>query len=244
MEEKIKKTQRGRPRKSPMSSDLRHAIIVLLYALENKLKEDGQIENEIETLLIGSAWNSVYEHILKTNRNIWGTSRYNDSPNCGCDFFKNLINIKKGKDDCDYPSIRALDILVQYAFHDNKSFQGWKWSDYFEIFEQNRFDNTLFFAPDRIIVNELKKNEILIIGWIPQHFYVMQYLGNYKFIILIAGDGMILSKGDEFYAESFGIEYPTFKQTVKNADGTSIEMNFPAYAFPYISYVPHPIESL
>lgn len=244
MEISSNKGRRGRPRKVSVNNETRLAITILLYALEDKLKEDGVIENNIETLLIGSAWDEAFEHILKENRKIWGRWQYEDRPKCGCDFFKNLINIKKGKENCDHPLSKSLVLLVQYAFHNDTHFQGWKWTDFLEIFKQNCFDNTLFFAPDKIIVNSLEMDEILIIGWIPQHFYIMQYRGNYKFKILLAGDGMSHSKGDEFYAESFGIEYPTFKQPVKNSDGNLSEKEFPAYALPYLSYKPHPIEFL
>lgn len=90
MEISSNKGRRGRPRKVSVNNETRLAITILLYALEDKLKEDGVIENNIETLLIGSAWDEAFEHILKENRKIWGRWQYEDRPKCGCDFFKNL----------------------------------------------------------------------------------------------------------------------------------------------------------
>lgn len=237
---------RGRPPKQPLSQNIRLAITVLLYGLEKKLQENGVISNGIDCITSKKVSYAVTEELLNVNKRIWRNSEGHERYEFHQDTFKNLMRIKNEKDNCDMPRISTLDAIVQYVFGDNIDTNAWSWNDYYKIFHNNLGSSVAFIDPSSIKVETLDVNEMIILGWIPAHFYLLQYLGDYKFRVVIAGDGMLRKMGEEFYATSFSISFPTSNGTLVCKDGSKIDITFPSYAPPFISFIPpiNPIEIL
>lgn len=241
-----KQQKRGRPTETPLTDSERLAITVLVYGLEVQFRKDGLLDSSIFHPNF-SKWEELRSGIIKRLKSQCNRVDSNlDLEQLGqIDFFKNLLKIAKGSNEtCKRPMIKNLDILVQYTF--SSIGIGWKWSDYKAIFDRESVPELTqsFFNPSSVNVSTLEIGQEIVIGWIPQHFYLLEYLGNYGFKVLVAGDGMLHSKGDEFFAESFLISYPKTKLTYKTQDGEDRTIEYPSYKLPELSYIPHIFENL
>lgn len=240
MEEKNdKKRGRGRPPKKPIDNVTRLALTVLGYALEQRFVEENVIENSIGELISKSRYTDLDKKIKRFNDSKRKLSRYETEEfKLSLDFWKNFLKVIKGENDCDWPRERTLDKFVQYTFTDeDDEILGLTWRDYLSIFNQYKDSySVVYFEPEHIKVDKLTPEQYFIVGWVPQHFYLMQYKGNYTFEIKIAGDGMVHKKGDliratRFYVHPAILEFSQGNKTYK----------VPAYAPPEIAFDP-PIE--
>lgn len=234
MEEKNdKKRGRGRPQKKPIDPITRSALMAFGIAFEQRLIEENHIENSIDELITKSRYSGLSEKIEKFIISKRKLNRYQTEEfNLQLDFWKNFIKAIKGKEDCDWPRERTLDKLIQFTFTNDDEVLGLTWRDYLAIF--NRYKDSFsvtYFAPELINVENLYPQQLIIMGWVPQHFYIMQYKGDYTFEIKIAGDGMVHKRGDKIRAVCFFVQSAIEKLVI--GDQT---ITIPAYAPPYISY--------
>ncbi len=70
-----------------------------------------------------------------------------------------------------------------------------------------------FFTPFKITSSELDKGNCVEIGWNPNRYIVLEYLGDNRFIIQ-RSENSKLAKGDEFTITTFMMGYPLYISSV------------------------------
>ncbi len=78
------------------------------------------------------------------------------------------------------------------------------WEAYKEA-AQKRIHSDPLFNPEDIKVDKLKEGEIRTIGWYPNRYVKIKYLGNYQFEV-VECKGMNKSKGEKIIAKRFGLQ--------------------------------------
>lgn len=79
------------------------------------------------------------------------------------------------------------------------------WDDYLE---KMKMSEEVLFDPMDIQVSLLKTDEIIVIGWYPDHYIKAKYIGNSTFDVLEASIHMKKQAGQQFKAKRFELSYP------------------------------------
>ncbi|MFR9524472.1 MAG: hypothetical protein SNH94_07865 [Rikenellaceae bacterium] len=100
------------------------------------------------------------------------------------------------------PRRYTLDVLSKYIGRkDFTTFCEW-------LCEQNLSDSD-FFSSKKIVSAELKKGVRVEIGWSPDRYIILQYLGDNRFVVE-SSENSKLTVGDEFTTTSFMLDYPIY----------------------------------
>ena len=154
----------------------------------------------------------------------------------GWDFWKNLINICCDKEDIDHPTPAYLDVLVRFTFN------GKTWEDFTDsisnLLSFSDWDidlNIGWYCPvEDITPDKLNVGEIILLGWFPVHFFVLEYLGKSEFKVLYAPSGHHLAVESTFTASGFKVDF-NWRESKRIIDGTEELCKIPQYAPPTIS---------
>jgi len=100
------------------------------------------------------------------------------------------------------PRMNTLDILSVYVGFENfKGFCDW--------LKQSVRYNSSFFGTKQIVSDELTTGQELEIGWAPNRYLRLSYMGDGMFEVVEARESKLL-RGDKFIASSFFMGHPLF----------------------------------
>lgn len=80
-----------------------------------------------------------------------------------------------------------------------------------------------FFDPLELKVESMEVGKSYIVGWFPQYYILVEYIGKYKFRIIDCSSNSKLQVGDEKEIYGFGIVYTTHMDTVYDDLGREYE---------------------
>lgn len=134
-----------------------------------------------------AAFRVIYEYINRNTKSTGG------SPMPEIKTLKRAWNYKSEKTS---PSIATRNKLAEALQYDG-------WEAYKEA-AQKRVHSEPLFDPTDIKVDKLIEGEVKTIGWYPNRYCKIKYLGNYQFEV-VECKGMNKSKGEKFTAKRFGL---------------------------------------
>ena len=97
------------------------------------------------------------------------------------------------------------------------------WDSFCDIKSRQTTLNS-FFDPLEFKVEKMTLGESYIIGWFPQHYVELNYLGNYKFKIVDCSSDINLKIGDDMEIYGFGIVYLKHMDSVYDNSGKKFEV--------------------
>lgn len=127
-------------------------------------------------------------------------------------FFNGTINENRGKEN-------RLNILTRSL--------GYSGFDEFCVKYKEKCNPNNLFDPFSIVVERLEKGEKVMLGWYPEYYGLVEYLGNYRFRI-IEENGLLSSKGKEFEAIAFDV-VSTYYMTKAYDNKLEKEINVDGY---------------
>ena len=97
------------------------------------------------------------------------------------------------------PRLSTLNALSRYNGY----------ADFYQYcnYRNNDSNSSSFFSTCQVIASEMKPGKILEIGWPPNRYLQLKYLGNNHFVVAVSLNSK-LQKGDEFVASVFELEQP------------------------------------
>lgn len=134
-----------------------------------------------------AAFRVIHEYIKRNTETIKG------SPMPDIKTLKRAWNYKSEKTS---PGAATRNKLAESLGYDG-------WEAYKEA-AQKRIHSEPLFDPEDIKVDKLKEGEVRIIGWYPNRYCKIRYLGNYQFEV-VECKGMNKSKGEKITAKRFGV---------------------------------------
>ncbi len=235
--QKINK-KRGRPRKKTLSDIEKWGIKILMGCLEQQLIDAMVITGGLNSLKYKVSFNeSINEYII--NKLSYNNEKSNNQEKIelgGWDFWKNLINICSDKEDIDHPTPAYLDVLVRFTFN------GKTWEDFTDSISNllsfsdwDEKTNIGWYCPiENVTPDKLNVKQIIMLGWFPIHFFVLEYLGKSEFKVLYAPSGHHLVAESTFTASGFKVDF-SWRESKRIIDGTEELCKTPQYAPPTIS---------
>ncbi len=104
------------------------------------------------------------------------------------------------------PRHYTLDVLSKYIGHkDFDSFCQW--------LSDQKFSDSDFFTSQRVISTELEYGTIVEIGWSPDRYITLRYLGENRFRVL-SSENSKLMEADELSVATFMLGYPLYIPSV------------------------------
>ncbi len=134
-----------------------------------------------------AAFRAIYEYIKSNTQTTAG------SPMPDIKTLKRAWNYKSEKTS---PSAATRNKLAESLRYDG-------WEAYKETAQKRIYREPLF-NPEDIKVDKLTEGEIKTIGWYPNRYFKLKYLGNYQFEV-IECMGMNKSRGEKITAKRFGL---------------------------------------
>jgi hypothetical protein len=129
---------------------------------------------------------------------------------------KTLRNWWQGKVPKTIPTKSRLTLIAKCL--------GYKsWDSFCEIKSRH---TTLysFFDPLELKVENMQVGKPYMVGWFPQHYVELEYLGKYKFRIMDCSSSYNFKIGDEREIYGFGIIYTKHMNTVYDDSGKKFEV--------------------
>ncbi len=112
--------------------------------------------------------------------------------------------------DAHSPYTSTLDILARYLGH--RSF-----SDFCDKANATELFNSNFFEAKKILSSQLLQGEKLELGWSPNRYVCLEYLGDDRFEVVGSQNAKLLV-GDKLVATVFMLGFPLFISSVFRGD--------------------------